>query len=163
VINLRSNPDFLAAVSRYTIRDDLAILRLLRCTCETSLDGVRSVVDNKCACWQYLLRWLTVAWHLLNSLDRFNVLGISSNGAPSHISKAACGLRAAARASHTFPTSLQMPSLRQAYLPASQEVLISFHLTLMRPLVLNLITFTNRISDLLLNTDIYRTRTAQTT
>jgi len=135
MIKLRSNPDFLAAVSHYTIRDDMAVFRLLRCTGETSLDGVRSIVDNKCACWQCLLRWLAVAWHLLDSLDRFNVLGISSNGAPSHISKADCGLRAAARASHTFPTSLPMPSLRQAYLPASQEVLIRFHLTLMLPLI----------------------------
>ena len=82
MIKLRSNPDFLAAVSHYTIRDDMAVFRLLRCTGETSLDGVRSIVDNKCACWQCLLRWLAVAWHLLDSLDRFNVLGISSNGAP---------------------------------------------------------------------------------
>jgi len=86
MIKLRSNPDFLAAVSHYTIRDDMAVFRLLRCTGETSLDGVRSVVYNKRACWQYLLRWLVVAWHLLDALDRLNVLGISSNGAPSNTS-----------------------------------------------------------------------------
>jgi len=66
MIKLRTDPDFLATISRYTIRNDMAILWLLGCTGETNLDGVRSVVDNKSACWQCLLSRLTVTWHLLS-------------------------------------------------------------------------------------------------
>lgn len=50
MIKLRSDPYFLAAVSHYTIWDDMAVFWLLRNIGETSLDGVRSIVYNKRTC-----------------------------------------------------------------------------------------------------------------
>jgi len=54
------------------------------------------------------------------------------------------------------------PPLCLRDLPASQEVLVKLHPTLILRFFSNLTTLTNRVSDLLSITDIHRTRTAQT-